>query len=171
MKTQKLTPKDRKEIVRRVKSGEKQKVLVQEYGVSSSLISRVISQAKKLDDTPVFKPVDLSNLTTSQLHNRYKDCHRQLMNLYDEVVVRTEEATVLRDRIKSEGAKPSAQRDNDWLQAQQRRLVWCEDHRALSFDMANLYQEIASVLHAIRKRKAPIPYTSAISAFLHRSGV
>ena len=42
MKTQKLTPKDKKTIAVRVAAGEKQTDLVKEYGVSPALISRVV---------------------------------------------------------------------------------------------------------------------------------
>ena len=73
MKTQKLTPKDKKEIAARVAAGEKQGDLVKEYDVSPALISRVVKQSraiKQKSDVPVsISPVDVSGKTTEQLKN------------------------------------------------------------------------------------------------------
>ena len=72
MKTQKLTPKDKKEIGVRVAAGEKQGDLVKEYGVSSSLISRVVKQSragskKSKSGVPVSRAhIDLSNKDVSR---------------------------------------------------------------------------------------------------------
>ena len=70
MKTQKLTPKDKKEIAVRVAAGEKQGDLVKEYDVSPALISRVVKQSrdgykKSKSDAPISKlPVNVSGKTT-----------------------------------------------------------------------------------------------------------
>ena len=47
MDKQKITQKDRKNIVARVLAGEKQKDLAAEYGVSKGYLSKIVKQAKE----------------------------------------------------------------------------------------------------------------------------
>ena len=90
MKTQKLTPKDKKTIAARVAAGEKQAVMVKEYDVSSALISRIVKQSrigakKSKPDVPVSRsPIDLSGKTTEQLQNRYRHIHVEILRHNDE---------------------------------------------------------------------------------------
>ena len=71
MKTQKLTPKQKKEVAARVDAGERQTDLVKEYGVSPALISRIVKQSRESrqkSDVPVsMSVVDLSDKTSEQL--------------------------------------------------------------------------------------------------------
>lgn len=163
MKTQKLTPKDRKNIVARVKAGERQKDLASEYGVSEGLISRVIKQSKPAKPDPSAPRVkNMSNLTTEQLHNRYKQCHKELLELNQEIVGRVQEATGLRERIKIESAKLDGLRDDGWILAQQKRLSWCEDTGRIAFEMALLHQEVSAILHTLSKRGDPVPWSDTV---------
>ena len=65
MKTQKITPKDRQLIVARVKAGEKQKDLADEFGVSAGLISRVVRQSRAANGKPEPKPTRFKDLSSS----------------------------------------------------------------------------------------------------------
>lgn len=167
MKTQKLTPRDRKNIVARVKSGARQKDLAAEYGVSDALISRVIKQSKPAKPEPSApRAKDMSNLTTEQLHNRYKQCHKELLELNHDLVSRVQEAEGLRERIKVESAKPDGIRDNDWLLAQQKRLAWCEDTGQIAFSRSVLYQEISAIDHVCYKRGGPALWSDTVTSLL-----
>ena len=161
MKTQKLTPKDKKDIAARVAAGEKQADLVNEYGVSPALISRVVKQSRvgtQKSDVPVsMSPVDLSDKTTDQLRNRYRTIHMQLLRHYEEVQQRYLEADALQQSIETESAKEDDVRDEGWILAQRKRLTWCQDTTRIAYEMSRLYQEASAILQTFAKRDVPVP--------------
>ena len=138
-------------IVSRVRAGAVQKDLAAEYGVSEGLISRVVKQSAGADGTAP-SPADLSDRTSEQLHNRYAQASRELLECSHELYARGNEAGSLRRRIAEEGAKPELSRDPDWLVAQQKRLAWCEDTKRIGYEMARLHWELGSIVHALVKR-------------------
>ena len=168
MKTQKLTPKDKKEIAVRVAAGEKQTDLVEEYGVSPALISRVVKQSragtdKSKTDVPVSRSdIDLSGKTTEQLQNRYRAIHMELMRYNDEIQQRLIESDGLQQSIELESQKDESVRDEGWILAQKKRLTWCEDTTRIAYEMARLYQEASAILQAFAKRDVRVPYSVAI---------
>ena len=161
MKTQKLTPKDRKNIVARVKAGARQKDLALEYGVSDALISRVVKQSravKQKSDAPVsMSPVDLSDKTPDQLRNRYRQIHVELLRHNEELQQRSLEADALQQSIEAESAKAADVRDESWILAQKKRLTWCQDTTRIKYEMARLYQEASAILQTFAKRDVPVP--------------
>lgn len=161
MKTQKLTPKDKKDIAARVAAGERQTDLVKEYGVSPALISRVVKQSrnvKQKSDTPVsISRVDVSGKTTEQLQNRYRTIHIELLRHNEEVQQRFREADGLQQSIEAESAKPDHLRDEGWILAQKKRLTWCQDTTRIAYEMARLYQEASAILQTFAKREVPVP--------------
>ena len=163
MKTQKLTPKDRKNIVARVQAGARQKDLALEYGVSDALISRVVKQSraraeKSKPDVPVSRlNVDLSGKTTEQLQNRYRAIHIELLRYNSELQQRLLEADGLQASIEVESKKPDDIRDESWIMAQKKRLVWCQDTTRIAYEMARLYQEASAILQTFAKRGVPVP--------------
>ena len=163
MKTQKLTPKDKKDIAARVAAGEKQADLVKEYGVSPALISRVVKQSRagdeksKPDVSVSMSPVDLSDKTPDQLRNRYRQIHMELLRHYGEVRLRLSEAGGLKESIEAESAKPDHLRDEGWILAQKKRLTWCQDTSRTAYEMARLYQEVSAILQTFAKRDVPVP--------------
>ena len=168
MKTQKLTPKDKKMIAARVEMGEKQGDLVKEYDVSSSLISRVVKQSrvgakKPKSDKPVSKfHIDLSGKTTEQLQNRYREIHREMMRHNGELQQRLSEVDGLQLSIEAESQKDESVRDEIWILAQKRRLTWCQDTSQAAYEMARLYQEASAILLAFAKRNVTLPYSVSI---------
>ena len=162
MKTQKLTPKDKKEIGVRVAAGEKQGDLVKEYGVSPALISRVVKQSragskKSKSGVPVSRsPVDLSNKTTEQLQNRYRAIHMELLRHNDELQQRLLEADGLQHSIEVESKKDDGVRDEGWILAQKQRLTWCQDTSRTVYEMARLYQEASAILQMFAKKRIAI---------------
>ena len=168
MKTQKLTPKDRKNIVVRVKSGERQKDLALEYGVSDALISRVIKQSKvgaekKKSAVPVSRShIDLSDKTTEQLRNRYRAIHIELLRYNSELQQRLLESDALQQSIEAESAKADDVRDESWILAQKKRLTWCQDTTRISYEIARLYQEASVIAQAFGKRGVPVPVGSSV---------
>ena len=169
MKTQKLTPKDKKEIAARVAAGEKQAKLVIEYDVSPALISRVVKQSragskKSKANIPVSRShVDMSGKTTEQLENRYRTIHMELLRHNSEVQQRLREADGLQHSIEVESQKDESVRDEVWILAQKRRLTWCEDTTRIAYDMARLYQEASAILQTFAKRDVRVPYSVAIT--------
>lgn len=168
MKTQKLTPKDKKDIAARVAAGEKQADLVKEYGVSPALISRVVKQSragavKQKSDAPVSRShVDVSGKTTEQLQNRYRTIHVELLRYNSELQQRLLEADALQQSIEAESAKADGVRDEGWILAQKKRLVWCQDTTRIAYEMARLYQEASAILQTFAKRDVPVPVGTSV---------
>ena len=166
MKTQKLTPKDKKEIAARVAAGEKQVDLVKEYGVSPALISRVVKQSnekRKASGVPVSMPaIDLSGKTTEQLRNRYRQIHMELLRHNSEVQQRLLEADGLQTSIEVESQKADDVRDESWIMAQKKRLTWCQDTTRIAYEMARLYQEVSAILQVFAKKEIPIPVGTSV---------
>ena len=133
MKTQKLTPKDKKEIGVRVAAGEKQGDLVKEYGVSPALISRVVKQSragskKSKPGVPISRAhIDLSGKTADQLRNRYRQIHMELLRHNNELQQRLLESDGLQHSIEMGSKKDDSVRDEGWILAQKKRLTWCQD--------------------------------------------
>ena len=161
MKTQKLTPKDKKEIAVRVAAGERQTDLVKEYDVSAALVSRIVKQSravKQKSDAPVSRwTVDLSDKTADQLRNRYRHIHMELLRHNDELKQRLLEADGLQRSIEVESKKDEGVRDEGWILAQRQRLTWCQDTSQTAYEMARLYQEASAILQTFAKRDAPVP--------------
>ena len=163
MKTQKLTPKDKKEIAARAAAGERQTDLVNEYGVSPALISRVVKQSravKQKSDVPVSRShVDVSGKTTEQLQNRYRHIHIELLRHNSELQQRLLEADGLQQSIELESQKDESVRDEGWILAQRQRLTWCQDTTRTAYELARLYQEASAILQTFAKRDVPVPYS------------
>ena len=165
MKTQKLTPKDKKEIAARAAAGEKQGDLVKEYDVSPALISRVVKQSrdgykKSKSDAPISKlPVNVSGKTTEQLRNRYRQIHLDLLRHNGELQQRLLEADGLQQSIEVGSQKDESVRDESWLLAQKKRLTWCLDTTQTGYEMARLYQEASAILQMFVKRNVSVPYS------------
>ena len=126
---EKLTSKDRKSIVARVKSGEKQVDVARDFGITQGYLSKIVKQSK-INSTEIesfAKPVDLSDKTADQLRNRYRHIHMELLRHNDELDQRLREADALHQSIESESAKPDDVRDEGWILAQKKRLTWCQD--------------------------------------------
>ena len=163
MKTQKLTPKDKKTIAARVAAGERQAVMVKEYDVSSALISRVVKQSKvgaeksKPDALDSRVPVNVSGKTADQLRNRYRQIHMDLLRHNDELKQRLLEADGLQRSIEVESQKDGSVRDESWILAQKKRLTWCQDTSQTGYEMARLYQEGSAILQTFAKRGVPVP--------------
>lgn len=166
MKTQKLTPKDKKEIAARVAAGERQADLVKEYGVSPALISRVVKQSRAVtqkSDVPVsMSHVDLSGKTADQLRNRYRQIHWELLRHNEELQQRSLEADALQQSIETESAKADGVRDETWILAQKKRMVWCQDTTRIGYDMLRLHQEGAAILQTLVKKGIPIPIVTTM---------
>ena len=164
MKTQKLTPKQKKEIAARVAAGERQADLVIEYDVSPALISRIVKQSRagteksRSPSVSVSKsPIDLSSKTTEQLQNRYRSIHMELLRHNDEIKQRLIEADGLHHSIEAESQKEEGVRDVGWILAQKRRLTWCLDTSRKAYEMARLYQEASAILQTFAKRDVTVP--------------
>ena len=161
----KITPQDRKSIVARVKSGEKQVDVARDFGITQGYLSKIVKQSK-INSTEIgslAKPIDLSGKTTEQLKNRYRQIHVELLQYNGEIQQRLRESDGLQQSIEAESAKPAHVRDEGWILAQKRRLTYCQDTTRIAYEMARLYQEVSAILIAFAKREIPVPYSVAIT--------
>ena len=174
MKTQKLTPKQKNEIAVRVAAGEKQADLVKEYGVSPALVSRVVKQSrsvKQKSGVPVsMTPVDLSGKTTEQLQNRYKQIQVELLNKNEEIKQRHLEVDALQRSIEVESAKADDMRDESWIMAQKKRLVWCQDTTRIAYEVARLHQEASAIAQTYAKRGETVPVLTLLPSVVRGRG-
>lgn len=161
MKTQKTTPKQRKEIAARAASGEKQVHLAKEFGVSEGLISRIVKQAGGAAGvaTPV-QPRDFSSRTTDQLQNRFRAAHEEIKRHYTELSDSAFEAKHLRRCIDSETEKLNGVEDEvyraaltETIRAYQKQLVYHTDTKRVCFALKVLYAEVSAILHELEKRE------------------
>ena len=159
MNKQKLTPQDRKSIVARVKSGEKQKDVARDFDITQGYLSKIIKQSKVKATglESAVKLIDLSDKTTEQLQNRYRVIHIELLQYNDKLGLQLREVDGLQQSIKAESAKDDSVRDEGWILAQKKRLTWCRDTTRIGYDMARLYQEVPAILQAFAKRGVPVP--------------
>ena len=163
MDKEKLTPKDKKEIVVRVAAGEKQVGVARDFGITQGYLSKIVKQSRdgakksKPDALDSRMPVNVNGKTADQLGNRYRQIHMELLRHNDELKQRLLEADSLRRSIEVESKKDGAVRDESWLLAQKKRLTWCQDTSRTGYEMARLYQEGSAILQTFAKRGAPIP--------------
>ena len=81
----------------------------------------------------------------------------ELQGYNDELQERYLEADALQQSIEAESAKADDVRDESWILAQKKRLVWCQDTTRISYEMARLYQEASAILQTFAKRDVPVP--------------
>ena len=151
---EKLTSKDRKSIVARVKAGEKQVDVARDFGITQGYLSKIVKQSKtnSTEIDSFAKPVDLSDKTADQLRNRYRHIHMELLRHNDELDQRLREADALQQSIEAESAKPDDVRDEGWILAQKKRLTWCQDTTRIAYEMARLYQEASAIFRRLRNK-------------------
>ena len=161
MKMQKLTPKDKKEMVVRVAAGEKQAGVALDFGVTQGYLSKIVKQSRAVKETPdapvVRSVVNVSGKTADQLRNRYRQIHMELIEHNDELEQRFLEAKGLQRSIEVESKKDAGVRDEGWILSQKKRLTWCEDTTRIAYGMARLYQEGSAILQTLGKRGVPVP--------------
>ena len=161
MNKEKLTPKDKKEIVMRVAAGEKQAGVALDFGITQGYLSKIVKQSRAVKETPdapvVRSVVNVSGKTADQLRNRYRQLHIELLRHNDELQQRLLEADSLQRSIEVESQKDGSVRDESWILAQKKRLTWCLDTSGTAYELARLYQESSAILQTFAKRNVPVP--------------
>ena len=165
----KLTPKDRKTMVARVKSGEKQADVARDYGITQGYLSKIVKQAEEKVASDVFAPVpqqmNMSGFTSEQLRNRYKQIQVELLKQNEELKQRHLEADALQRSIEIESAKADDVRDESWIMAQKKRLTWCQDTTRITREVVRLHQEVIAIAQTLLKRGEDLPVLTLLSAF------
>ena len=182
MNNQKLTPKDRKVIVARVKTGELQKDLAVEYDVSEGLISRVVKRAKSQEpENTGVSLKDMGSYSTEQLQNRRQACYQELRAIHDEIDGNLHQVADVQKLINEDTERLNATKDDAYrkslqagITAKRTQLMYLKDTKRQAFRLAVLHQELSAILHEISKRPdgwIPIGHTykSAFGATV-RSG-
>ena len=165
MNKEKLTPKDKKEIVVRVAAGEKQAGVALDFGVTQGYLSKIVKQSRavaeksKPDALDSRVPVNVGGKTADQLRNRYRQIHMDLLRHNGELQQRFLEADGLQRSIEVESQKDGSVRDESWILAQKKRLTWCQDTSQTGYEMARLYQEASAILQTFAKRNVRVPYS------------
>ena len=163
MNKEKLTPKDKKEIVVRVAAGEKQAGVALDFGITQGYLSKIVKQSRagaeksKPDALDSRVTVNVGGKTADQLRNRYRQIHMDLLRHNDELQQRLLEADSLQRSIEVESQKDGSVRDEGWILAQKKRLTWCQDTSQTGYEMARLYQESSAILQTFAKRNVPVP--------------
>ena len=163
MNKEKLTPKDKKEIVMRVAAGEKQAGVALDFGITQGYLSKIVKQSRAGAEKSQSDALDsratenVSGKTADQLRNRYRQLHMELLRHNDELQQRLLEADSLQRSIEVESKKDGSVRDESWILAQKKRLTWCQDTSQTGYEMARLYQESSAILQTFAKRNVPVP--------------
>ena len=165
MNSQKITPKDRKKIVARVKSGEKQTDVARDYGITQGYLSKIVKQSKEKASSDVSASVpqiDMSRFTTEQLRNRYRQVHLELLDYNEKLKRRNLDVDDLKQEIERESAKAEGVRDEGWILALRKRLTAYEDTTRTAYEMARLYKECSVILHTFAKRGEVAPVSTLL---------
>ena len=171
---EKLTSKDRKTIVARVKSGEKQADIARDYDITQGYLSKIVKQAREKASSDVSASVpqqmNMSRFTTDQLRNRYKQILVELLKNNEELKQRHLEADALQRSIEAESAKVDGVRDGGWILAQRKRLTWCQDTTRISYEVARLHQEASAIAQTFAKRGEAVPVSTLLPAVVRGRG-
>ena len=168
MKTQKLTFKDKKDIVIRVAAGEKQADVALDFGVTQGYLSKIVKQSRAVAEklkrnASISKAlIDASRKTPIQLQNRYRQIHIELKKKEHELQQRHLHANSLQRSIETESAKPDSIRNEDSIITLKKQLTWCQDTRHIMLEMARLYREGSAILQTFVKRNIRIPVIDSL---------
>ena len=158
MKTSKITPKQRKEMAARVQSGEQQKAIAAEYGISPGYLSKIVK--REMSGQPSKPKVrDFSNWTRERLLNRFYECHREISDHNDLLQTNQTQAERLEKNIAEMTERLKRIEDatyrksvEDGIISYKTQLTFLRDNKRAFFALALLYQEVSAILHELSKR-------------------
>ena len=165
----KITPKARREILARVRAGEKQVKLAKEFGVSKGYISQIVRRGVLGQSQENRTEIDFKKATLEMLSNRYCECVRELIECEKEKDERHRASLVLSDRIAEESKRLPRIEDSELKKAVEstiiglrQQLSYSEDHSRVDLKVIQLYQELHKIGQALRGQGKQLPRRSSI---------
>ena len=165
----KITPKARREILARVRAGEKQVKLAKEFSVSKGYISQIVRQGVPGESQESRPETDFKDTTPETLSNRYNECMRELIACEKEKDERHRASLGLEDRIAEESKRLQRIEDTALKKAVEstimglrQQLSYSEDHSRVDLKVIQLYEELHKIGQALRARGKPLPRRSSI---------
>ena len=161
MKNTKITPKDRRNIINKVESGELQKDVAKEFGISEAYVSKIVKESKRQTRSPAksFDSVPIENLL-----NQLRELSHQIDKMYDEKSRRSAAVVTLSQQIS--GTNESLLKTDDAelkgiiqasMSATQRRIAWNEDHKALDAGLMEGYADQLAIFRELSRRGHSLP--------------
>ena len=96
MKNNKVTPKDRRDIINQVESGKLQKDVAVDFGISEAYVSKIVKESKQ-QTRPLAKSLESARL--ENLLNRLHEISREVAENYSEKASRLNTAMRLRSQL------------------------------------------------------------------------
>ena len=163
MNKKRLTPEARNDIIRRVRAGEKQKVLADTYNVTEGRISQIVSEERNRSSERdrLTGDINLSGETTEQLKNLFVSLHRDIIAQQRERRQNFDECERLEKailRFTEQATHPPSIKDE--VQELQRKLTFYRSDRSSDRGMKKAYLQIAAVCRESEKRGLPLPEIS-----------
>ena len=169
MKTQKITPEDRKQIIARVRAGEKQTDLASEYDVSKGYISQIVkaSLPRNTPTTPDTPVTSLADVPLQKLTNRYYELNRLIAEIHAEKEDCRIQAHLLSERLKND-TKQLEETDDPDLQsilkesiiATRSRITWNAKQTQQDRRLIERLAELLDVSNEFVRRGETIPTQS-----------
>lgn len=169
MSNLKITPKARREIVARVRAGEKQVTLAKEFNVSKGYISQIVCRGVPGQSQESRTETDFKNATPEMLSDRYSECMREILACEKEKDERYHASIGLEDRIAEESKRLQ------WIEGPElkkaiestiiglrQQLAYSEDHSRVDLKVIQLYQKLHKVGQALRAQGKQLPRRSSI---------
>lgn len=161
MKNTKITPKDRRNIVNHVESGELQKDVAEKFGISEAYVSKIVKESKRQTRSPV---KNFESIPIEKLLNQLEELHRQIREILVEKGERRDVAIRLRHQMNNDNETLLETDDAelrriraDSMSAKQRMITWNENHKSLDAHLIDLYAERLSILRELFRRGHSLP--------------
>lgn len=171
MKTQKLSPKDCKNIYQRSKAGETQAVIAAAYGVSQQLVSRVVKREREkqkaaqviVSHKTVRGSSFAASWSTEQLINRYRVVRQEIQTIEEDKQARAEKVVSLEkerralSREYTESDTVSQKQIHRRLRDNQRQTAYWKRQRHVDIQLQDFLEEAAELVAELIARGVTVP--------------
>lgn len=170
MKTQKLSPKDCKNIYQRSKAGETQAAIAVAYGVSQQLVSRVVKREREKQKTAQENAKEVvrvdhsfyASWTPEQMTNRYGEIWREIREIRREKIARQEMIAEIQSKIPKSYKKLEAEgRSPAELQFEARdaqsQIVFYSRQAHIDRQLRERLQELSEIISEFLARGMTVP--------------
>ena len=161
MNNNKITPKDRRDIINQAESGKLQKDIAVDYGISEAYVSKIVKGSKRQTRSPV---KNFESVPIEKLFNQLTELSRQIDERYDE---KSHRRLAVRNLSQQNSKNNELLLETDdaelnriiqaSMSATQRRIAWNEDHKTLDAHLMDLYAEQLSIFRELYRRGDSFP--------------
>ena len=164
MNNNKVTPKDRRDIINQAESGKLQKDIAVDFGISEAYVSKIVKGSKPQTRPPV---KSLESISIDNLYNQLTELSRKMAEMFSEKSSRWSAARSLKRQLSNDNKTLLETADKELKQitqasmtATQRMIVWNEDHTTLDAGLINLYAEQLAIFREYARRGQSLPNVS-----------